>query len=229
MDWTQQSTMDESYIEQNNIVAKYLRGQLTPEETVVFEEYLMDKPALIEQLEMESTLFRTMPQAVKSIDKQPAKKFWWFATPWWAGWASFATLLICVLSYPLIHSILDGESDLPDAVVMVNLQHIYLSPVRGAVNDADNVPVVTPLSSDRYFEITVQTANSSAVAFEVEIKNRKTEASLLAAQVIQLMDSGDIKLTLLSKVYPPGEYILLAAPVDGKSGPETFYFNVQHQ
>ncbi|MEP4299102.1 MAG: hypothetical protein ABJ340_05400, partial [Paraglaciecola sp.] len=53
--------MDDEYITQNDIIQKYLRNKLTPEETVEFEEYIMDKPHLLEQLELDSVMVETMP------------------------------------------------------------------------------------------------------------------------------------------------------------------------
>ncbi len=229
-------TMDKVYIDHNDIIAKYLRGQLTPEESVAFEEYLMDQPALIEQLELDSLLIRTMPEAVKSAEsqvKQVVKKYWFFNTPLFA---SFATLLICVVSLSFVYSTFDVANDFDkstdhdssDPAVMVNIQHILLYSARGGDDEVKDAPVVTPLPTDRYFEISVQTSDSQATAFEIEIVNAITQTRLLPPQVFEAMPSGDIKLTLLSVVYPPGDYVVTAKAVGSQSTPETYYFSVRH-
>ena len=45
--------MDRDYIEQHDILDRYRRNQLTPEMRIEFEEYILDKPDLIEQLELD--------------------------------------------------------------------------------------------------------------------------------------------------------------------------------
>ncbi|MDU0352778.1 hypothetical protein RS130_01530 [Paraglaciecola aquimarina] len=58
--------MDDKYITENDIVKRYLHNKLTPEETVEFEEYIMDKPELLEQLELDSVFVQTLPEAFEN-------------------------------------------------------------------------------------------------------------------------------------------------------------------
>ncbi|MEP0355294.1 hypothetical protein [Paraglaciecola sp.] len=61
--------MGDETINQNDIVQKYLHNKLTPEETVEFEEYIMDKPHLLEQLELDSVMVEHLP-SVQEIPVQ---------------------------------------------------------------------------------------------------------------------------------------------------------------
>lgn len=61
--------MNHEYIEKNNIVERYLRGTLSPEESTEFEQYFLDKPDLLEQLELDHLLYQQLPQAEVIKDK----------------------------------------------------------------------------------------------------------------------------------------------------------------
>jgi hypothetical protein len=228
--------MGNDYIAQNNVVAKYLRGQLTPEEAVAFEVYLMDKPALIEQLEMDRVLIKTMPEAVKHAKKTSKWTLGWFNTPLFASlFGSVATLLICVIGFSYLQSssIDEGQPNgVPDDVI-VNIPLVYLSPLRGADDssgiDSNSAPVVSPKKADRYFAVIIQPSDTHVDVFEVQIVNRVTEVIVLQTQVVEPMVSGDIKLTLLSEMYPSGDYAIIAKAVNSPSGPKTYYFSVRHQ
>ena len=55
-------------VEAQNLANRYLKGQLSADETVAFEEYIMDKPELLEQLELDSVFINTLPQ----LEKEPS-------------------------------------------------------------------------------------------------------------------------------------------------------------
>jgi hypothetical protein len=219
--------MDQHFIDANNIVGKYLRDELTPEETIAFEEYLMDHPALIDELELDAVFIKAMPEAVKAMENSPKKTFLWFATPLRA---SFATLLVCLIALPMMLRMFDesGGAGQDDVEVMANIQHIFLTPMRG-VGDGSRVPVITPSRVDRYFEVTVQTSDMNASEYQIDIINRKTRAAVLTPAVFSVMSTGDIKLALPSKAYQTGDYVLTATPMSGPSKPEKFYFSVRHE
>jgi hypothetical protein len=61
--------MDDEYIIQNDIVVRYLRNKLTADEIIAFEEYAMDKPELLEQLELDSVLMETLPDVLATPQK----------------------------------------------------------------------------------------------------------------------------------------------------------------
>ena len=72
--------MDDEYITQNDIVKRYLHNQLTPEETVEFEEYMLDKPELLERLELDSIFAENLPKALQTSEKnskQGRDNVWW--------------------------------------------------------------------------------------------------------------------------------------------------------
>ncbi len=57
--------MNQKYIEDNDIVIKYLRKQLTDQELEAFEVYLMENPQALEMLEVEQALVDSVGDATK--------------------------------------------------------------------------------------------------------------------------------------------------------------------
>ena len=58
--------MDKQYIDDNDIGIKYLRKQLTPQETEEFEIYLMEHPEMVEALELDSLLDSSVASDVQN-------------------------------------------------------------------------------------------------------------------------------------------------------------------
>ena len=76
------SKMDDRYIAENDVIKRYLKDKLTPEETIRFEEYILDKPELLEQLVVDAVLVENYSIAldeVKNSEKESKfdwRKFW---------------------------------------------------------------------------------------------------------------------------------------------------------
>ena len=89
--------MDKQYMEQFDISRRYLNGTLSPEERIEFEEYILDKPEIIEQLELDRVI-------LAGLKKQPVKTkaavFW---QPWYshslAAAASVALVAVLLLDF----------------------------------------------------------------------------------------------------------------------------------
>ncbi len=62
--------MDINYINDNNISARYLNGELSEAEEAEFELFLINHPYYVEQLELEDALFRFVPQLEKHSKKR---------------------------------------------------------------------------------------------------------------------------------------------------------------
>ena len=53
--------LTEMQIENAEMTSRYLRDQLSPEETTAFEEYLMEHPEVLEQLQIDEMFIESMP------------------------------------------------------------------------------------------------------------------------------------------------------------------------
>lgn len=89
-------------IRKHNIVHKYLRGKLTPEEVIEFEVFVLDKPELIEELELDGAFSACFPDAIAEPAK-PAfdwRQFWHFPALSSAATIMFALLVWTVWPEP---------------------------------------------------------------------------------------------------------------------------------
>ncbi|WP_416305963.1 hypothetical protein [Neptunicella sp. SCSIO 80796] len=87
--------MDETYIAENDIKRRYLHNKLTAEETAEFEAYILDKPALLEELELDSVFISAYPNMMK---KSP---FWRSLTDKWL-WPGLGVAIGGALSAAII-------------------------------------------------------------------------------------------------------------------------------
>ena len=65
--------MDRTYITENDIATRYLRGQLTAEETREFEAIFMEDEELLELLELDSILSAHAGKAFETAAKEPRR------------------------------------------------------------------------------------------------------------------------------------------------------------
>ncbi len=197
---------------------KYLRDELPDEQTIAFEQYLMAHPERLEQLELDGLLIRALP---KALEKQQTRAkvvplFAWLRKPWAV---SLATAAACAVIYPLVVTQLLQPSD----EVLTNTPQVYLAPTRG---DAEPVPVINISANDRYFELIVQVQNLRANQFEITLTSIGDNRIILPAKAVTLMPSGDIKLLLPTRLYPPARYQLSATPINAQGATEYFLFEV---
>ena len=63
-------TMDRQTIREEGIIERYIRNELSEEDAVAFEMYYLDKPDLVEELELEAMLHENLADAIAA----PARK-----------------------------------------------------------------------------------------------------------------------------------------------------------
>jgi hypothetical protein len=101
--------MNHDYIEQYDLVDRYLRGRLPSEEGEQFEEHLIDCPQCIDRLkttrDFKQGLRVLMVQQVSNEDDQSAKGLRWLF-PERVSWKSLAFAACCLLAVAIIGSTL---------------------------------------------------------------------------------------------------------------------------
>ena len=214
--------MEKTYIDEHQIDQKYLRGQLTPEESAAFENYLMENETLVDQLELDTLMIQAMPQAVQPQDKTASTQRWWafIATPMRA---SLATFVVCLLVFPFGYKTLFDAGE-PGDQVIANIPMVYLAPVRGG--DITPSALIQLKSTDRYFELSVEVGDRSATHYQNDIFDRKNGKQMLMPHQYEVMSSREIRLMLPSGGYPSGDYQVLAEPIGSARPGETFHFSV---
>lgn len=126
--------MDQNYIEQNDIARKYMQGRLTPEEAADFEVYLMDKPELVEEMELDGLLDKHLEQTSSVKEKRTGFLFSWLS----AGVLRYASVVVVAFGLGvLVNSQISFEDNENGAYELSSLGLIktdYVSGVRGSGN-----------------------------------------------------------------------------------------------
>ncbi|MEP2652689.1 MAG: hypothetical protein ABJH06_11935 [Paraglaciecola sp.] len=206
--------MGDETINQNDIVQKYLHNKLTPEETVEFEEYIMDKPHLLEQLELDSVMVETMPLVNESNGNKasraqsPKPSFWdvLFGTPLKA---SLGTGVACVLAVVLLLPIMQT----PTSPGIGNLELFYLSDVRS--NDYEQKFAVAQSAETLIFVLEAEF--EQITPFTVSLTNESTGQPVFTNIPYTPSEVGEIYVPVSVRDMPKGNYRFEYYPANSKS------------
>ncbi|MEO0575296.1 MAG: hypothetical protein AAF004_07525 [Pseudomonadota bacterium] len=108
--------MDQSYIDQNNVIERYAKGTLSDEELEQFEIYLMDHPSLLVDIEIAEQLPEALTDVLEAPGSEPVS-----AIPT-AGWnqLSLAASLLCVVALASSVVLYQSNQDLREALADSN-------------------------------------------------------------------------------------------------------------
>ncbi|MFT2089984.1 hypothetical protein [Paraglaciecola sp. 2405UD69-4] len=197
--------MDDDYINQNDTVQRYLHNKLTPEETVEFEEYIMDKPHLLEQLELDSVMVETMPK----VELGKSKPSFWqgiFGTPLKA---SLGTGLACALAAVLLLPAIQP----PSSPAIGNLELFYLSDVRS--DDYEQKFKVAPSADTLIFVLEAEF--EQVTPFNVSLTSESTDQTIFAELTYLPSEVGEIYVPISVQDMPNGKYEFEYYPANDKS------------
>lgn len=197
--------IDKAYIEENNVINKYVNGKLSAEESAEFEAYFIDKPELLEQIELELVLKENIPLVV-SHSKKPSILSLWFGT--WPK-VIFA-MSISVFAGVLVSNVIVNH----EAKFLQGETHIaYIESFRTTNNNVDVntihinnrvkqlVLVYTPVyPQEKRFKIIVIASKTKKVIFESTDMRKNNDDELVIALPTSLLQKGsyDLVVTALS-------------------------------
>jgi len=199
--------MEKDYLDNNLLVERYLRGELSAEEQTAFEEALLSSADLVDQLESAELLQKGL-RDVANLEQahSAASTTSWFAnlfnSPRYAMAASFMLLVSLGLSGALLY-----QRGAPDVPVM-STQIVPLVTVRGAPGDQS-------VNTLRVAEGNEQAVLLLDPGFEQYTHYRATIYRLAAgkepARVVQVDDRKPgyeemLALSLSSRGWQPGDY-----------------------
>lgn len=196
--------INDNYIVQNNIVERYLQGKLTAEETIEFEEYIIDKPEWIERLEMESVLVDNLPGAFEKA-RQNVKSDTVEAVPWWqkpvASYVGVFTLgALCTLVFDRA-----DHSHGSQALNLGRVDLVEVSPLRSIPAQA-KADATYSLSNDAdHIMLLLQPSQVEGESELVTILRHSSDEEIFK-QIVQLNASGDFTVTLNKRQLKPGLY-----------------------
>lgn len=129
--------MDDNYIAENNVAERYLQNKLPPEEAIEFEEYILDKPELLERLELDSILMENLPSALeetKSVSSEPDED-------------KPSQLWEVIWGKPIIHSALSFAFGVL-IVLLINVNTKETLPYSGAIDLVELSPLRSSSAQD---------------------------------------------------------------------------------
>lgn len=180
-------------IEAKNLANRYLKGQLSPDEIVAFEEYILDKPELLEQLELDSILIETLPKIEESRVKPSL-----FST-FYASWRVLLPTACSLVLFVLL--LLNSNPEIHETTSQIH----YVENVRSASQDrtesikieADTgvlVLVVTPLVLSDMHEVILSNANGLLYSKQQKLSEFGQLSILIDKSII---DSGKATLKVI--------------------------------
>jgi hypothetical protein len=188
------NTMDDDYISQHDIVRQYLKGKLTPEETVEFEEYILDKPELLELLEMDSVMVEHLPKEFSSPPKiEQNKKSGW--TPLFSNITAIAACSLLAVTLWL------GQ---PTSEINPNFSPniVYLENYRSA----NSVTTLTFKQGESFKIIAIDVPPDSGNEFDLRILSKNGQYILV--QHLQTNGNNEVTFLLYSTVLMNEKYRL---------------------
>lgn len=172
--------------EDPNVRIKYLKNQLDPEQKEAFEVYLMDNPALLEELQLESTLVTTAPSLsfsgpeVASITNKTLlvkRAFDWWASIVGIGVGAVVTAFTFIVLTAPATQMLSTTSNI-----------VFLETVRSGQKDI--IPVNTDENGN--LGLFLQTASLSVSVYELKINPTEQADQVLVRQQVKTNESGEI-------------------------------------
>ncbi|MCO7224949.1 hypothetical protein [Pleionea sp. CnH1-48] len=198
--------MDKKYIE-DNIAEKYLRGQLTAEESAEFEAYFMDKPELLEQLELDRIMYQAMPSAELASKKEQGLR-------WFDGLflkALVAPLLVGAVGLQLL--VVSQENKEPELIV--NEPKFFVDTMRSSNISNEQHISITLKDSTPYFKLII-TPYAYNQKHTVNIIDSTSSSLIVRAEDILPNDEGVISLLLKSDIFESQDYTLEISSEDNK-------------
>ncbi len=190
--------MNQEYIEEQNIIQRYLQNNLTEDEAAQFEIYMMDNDEIFEQVKLDGIYTENLSAVV--LDSQEDKsKFQWLAFLF--GTASGASALLMVLWFFVSPSI-----QMADQVTNI----VYLETLRSGEQ------AITKIVKQETGQLILVTpvAPGNNGPYQVTIKNND-ESFLLTLNKVLQSNTGDITIALNQQALSTGIYTIVLVDTKG--------------
>ena len=178
----------------NEVSQRYLKGLLTPEESIDFENYILDKPELIEQLEMDSVLYKTMSHVkTKSQKNFFLKGFSRFLIPA-SGFAVFALVGFSVwVNFVQLESVPERTAE---SMAVTELIFLTDSKWRSLSESDSSEHVDLVIKKNKKVTLSIPIEEFSGERFDIEIRNKIDNSKISSYSNIEPTMDGYVSLHL---------------------------------
>lgn len=202
--------------ESEDFTLKYLRNQLSAEEKENFECWFMDKPDVIERLELDSIFFEHIPNV--KIEKQKFR--WnllsWFNTPMRASVATFAS---CAIAFSVFIGVMNNNS----SVVLGDAQIVYFDEVRSTDSGPAKIGRFERDSLATHLIIVLPVDVGAGSNFQVTVKETLS-GDTINLQEVKVNETGEVSIVFQQSMLRSGEYQLVINPIFGEQSLRSFVF-----
>lgn len=213
--------MNLDYIKQQDIARRYLQGKLSAVDNTLFEEFILDKPELITQLELDDILLNNLsksddkskiaPPAVPVIMGQTLHDVWKLGLAAAIG----ALMVMPFVQQRSVEQINSGQLEGNNHIAYLESARSVNTTIKNIVISADAQQLI----------LMIQPATLDESIFSVSFKQDGEEKVNTYNTQSQLANSGDLIITLPTNILKQGRYSLELSGVNS-SFKQTFVFEL---
>lgn len=194
--------MNLDYIEQQDITRSYLQGKLSASESASFEEFILDKPDMVAQLELDTILLQNLAKSTnKSEQLAMLSSVGQSLHDVWKLGLAAALGALMVLPFVQYQSVSDGV--VPE---IEGHNHIaYLESSRSLNTTSKNIVITADV---KQLILMIQPATLDENHFAVTLKQSGDEYANTYTTQSQLANSGDLIITIPAEGLKQGGYEL---------------------
>lgn len=206
------SQLNDDYIKQHNLVTRYIRGQLTPEEATEFESYFIDKPELLEQIELETVLYEQIPKVEFQQQGESDSSANWLNIPMaWMGQSLANTLVAfassCLLGIGLTLMLLQEEPGIQEAAGIG--QVVYTDTYRSSQSD---VRIQIDLQEEAHTLVLVSPVEVFNQDYQISLIREDSNTHVVSLQ-IRADANGELSVVIPVSLLHSGEYVLWVSAI----------------
>jgi hypothetical protein len=198
--------MDRRYIRDNQLIERYLRGTLTPDEEQAFEEAYVGDPELLAELELADRLRQGVKElgAGGELKRRPLGGSR-FSAPFSRAWAAAASVLVVVslaISAGLYRDNASLRQDL-ETVADVEVRLLPLMTLRGAPESEIEAP-----REDELAVLLVDPGFTSYDVYRAVVSRRSDQSSaeIWAVEGLRPEFQDQLVVEMPGRLLPPGRY-----------------------
>ena len=219
---TSDTRITREMVTRQNLVDKYLMGQMDEQQAMAFEDFYAACPETLEELETTAALMQGMRVSNPGGD---AVAFHRPAPPVGSGrwlrrhWFGIAATLVAVIAVATRVPVSDAEA--PAMANLVNMPVVTLSPVRG--EEATGIRI--PRGHSDVIVLSLDLGFAESDAYVAEVRNTDDEL-LLTSDTLVPNDAAIVSLFLTGATVASGDYAVSVRRTDGKDEPYRFSYTV---